>query len=365
MPTDQPHPDHPRRDGPFARIRAALAGSSRRVLLVCGAILLATLVLGLVLGHRELERRAAEVRSHPGPIQLDIAWPLLASIDNSEPQTWMSAPLRAKLEAIARAELSTNPLDRASLKAASTALFETGWLAEEPEVRRGPHGVVHIRGRWHDPVAVVRFGAREYVISAEGHRLPLDYPIGESNLRYLANPYSPPPLKPGEKWIGGDIEAGLALLALVQPYGATYDQVAGVDLAGYVASKSLTLITDRNGRVVWGAAPGQWNPGEPTNERKLNWLVSLRGDDKFGRRIDAGMPTIRLTNPRGVIFENTATTQDTPPPPRPTPSGSPTGPRSVGSSAGRVADAAPRRAPSGTTTPADRAAVDARRSRRP
>lgn len=366
--------DAPEKPGAWARVRGLFTGRGRWVLPAVAAAALIGGGLALVAGQRELARRASEVRSRPGPVELRIEWPLLATIDGGPPQTWMSRQWQARLEAIARAELNSDPLDRASLRAASKALFETGWLAHEPEVRRGPMGVVTIRGQWHDPVAVVRYGQRDYVISADAHRLPLDYPVGESNLRFLANPFSPPPLKPGEKWIGGDIEAGLALLALVQPYGTTYDQVAGVDLQGYTSTKSLTLLTDRGGRVVWGAAPGEWNPGEPPMERKLNWLVSLRGDDKFGRRIDAGMPLIRLTNPRGVIFENTIT-QDPPPPAgaRPTAPGAPTGPRSAGVPAPRVAESARRQRGSASPdasapTPASgapaRAAAEPRRNGR-
>jgi hypothetical protein len=273
--------------------------------LLIGAVLLGVGgVVALSAGERALAERAAELRTAPG-VEIQFVWPAVRGVPSRADQrmpTWLPEAVRAGLERLTAEHLNANPLDRDALASASNALAATGWFIGTPRLERLHSGRVRVEARWREPVAVVRSGERDHLVGSDAHLLPLSYPHRQSGLRAIIDPFSPPPERPGQLWIGGDVEAGLRLLALLQSTAA-FDQVAGVDVSGWVRDRELVIVTDRGRRVVWGSAPGDWAPGEPTTEWKLARLQELRDDPAFGRRIDAGRSAIWLTNPRGVMFE--------------------------------------------------------------
>jgi hypothetical protein len=276
----------------------------RGALLIGAVLLVVGGVVALSAGERALAERAAELRTAPR-VEIEFVWPALRGATmraDQRPPTWLPEAVRTGLERLTAEHLNANPLDREALASASHALAATGWFIGTPRLERLHAGRVRVEARWREPVAVVRSGDRDYLVGADAHLLPLSYPHRQSGLRAIIAPYAPPPERPGQLWIGGDVEAGLRLLALLQATAA-FDQVAGVDVSGWVRDRELVIVTDRGRRVVWGSAPGDWAPGEPTTEWKLARLQELRDDPAFGRRIDAGRPVLWLTNPRGVMFE--------------------------------------------------------------
>src|SRR5690606_9552759 len=144
---------------------------------------------------------------------------------------------RRALESLVRSHLTDDPFDAESLRNAQTALMETGWFDARCTITRERDGTVRVSGDWREPVAAVRFGNLDYLVAARGERLPASYQPDASGLKALIGPQVPPP-KLGESWIGGDVQAGLALLEFLRtmPF---YHQVSAVDVSEYNARKRL------------------------------------------------------------------------------------------------------------------------------
>lgn len=276
------------KQGPTFR---SAAGVALTVVLLGGGI------AGAVLGEGSLARRVGEARSAP-EVEVQFNWPVVTDPDGRT-RTWMQPDLPGKITEVALAHLTPDPLDAAALRRAHDALMRTGWFRQVRSVQRVRGGVVQVSVVWREPVAVVRHDGQDHWISADAERLPISSAVGVSGLPFVQSPYSGPPAL-GEAWLGGDVQAGLSLLAYVQASPA-WDQVRGVDVGEYVARKRLALVTDRGTRVVWGVAPSDWKPGEPPAQTKLAHLLEFRADARFGRRIDAGFPVIDLTLPDPVI----------------------------------------------------------------
>ena len=93
----------------------------------------------------------------------------------------------------------------------------------------GSRGLRLVAECGREPAAVVRVHGFDRLISAAGELLPVDYPSGTSKLRFVTGVSQPAPVAFGEVWTGGDVQAGLELLAYLQST-PVYSQVAGVDV---------------------------------------------------------------------------------------------------------------------------------------
>ncbi len=290
---------------------------------IATAVIVVGSIAGLVISRDALMQRAAAMHDADhlgqgteggdGP-NVVIEWPLIPDRigPKGEPVSWMSASLRAQLSELVRSELTNDPMDHASLKRAADRLIATGWVRELHEMSRvadgstrGGAGTVRVRGLWRAPVALVRWQDRDHLVASGGELLPISYPAGSvGTLKVITGAFGAPPDIYGEAWSGGDIQAALALLAYLQPTEA-FSQVSGVDVASYVKHKRLVIVTDQNARVIWGSAPGEWKPGEPSTQQKIAWLVGLRRDARYANRIDAGRAQVDLTVSYGVFSEVT------------------------------------------------------------
>ncbi len=268
------------------------------------AALVITVVAGAAVGQHFL-RRAVSNGPHQ-PVEVAFAWPLVTTPEG-QTVTWMSEPIRRSIERVALLNLTADPLDSTALKLTADALAGTGWFDAAPSVRRVPGGRVEVRGAWRAPVAVVRHATKDHLVSAKARLLPLSYAAGTSGLKFIDKPSTPPPAQPGEPWLGGDVDAALALLGILQNTPADA-QVAGIDVGEYVAGnkKRLVIITDKGNRIIWGIGPNEVGLAEPTTQVKLQRLLALRSDSKHGWRIDADHPVIDLTNPRGIMVQRMA-----------------------------------------------------------
>ena len=156
-------------------------------------------------------------------------------------------------------------------------------------------------GEWRIPAAVVRTGRTERMVSWEGVPLPLEYPMGASLVRFLAEPSIPilTPGRPAETpWPGDDIADGLALLDVLDDDADVVAQVHGLDLNG---GGAIEIVTDRGTRVRWGAGPLRYQPGERSTGEKLNSLRHLL--DRTGR-IDGGAQVIEIDGPQILIVDD-------------------------------------------------------------
>lgn len=292
------------------------SGAAPLIFSLLTVFLLGAVAAGGIYSYSKLQHRVSAARSEP--VKLVIEWPALAagasgsSEPNTEPDTsgqpatWLSEPYRFQVSAITSAALTSDPYDQAALERAAAAIVSTGWVKSVTSIRREPGGVIRVRADWRTPAAVVRFENQDYLVSTDGDLLPAKFAPGKTRLRVIFNPSYNPPENPGERWLGGDVQAGLALLAQLQTKPKVYQQVAGVDVSKYVKSRRLSAVSDRGGLVVWGVPPGESRVGEPSTDKKMALMERLLADPAYGRRIDAGQPLVDLTSSRGILIDASA-----------------------------------------------------------
>lgn len=282
----------------------------RRILAVASAVVsfatTAAVAATVVVGHGPLLVRAAELKK--GEVKVAFEWPPLAGKKTSrtasgEPATWLNAEQRRALEQIALTLLSGNPFDRACMDRTQKALRETGWFIDGPWLRRHEDGLVVIAGRWRTPAAAVRTKAGDRLVSATGEPLPILYPVARSGMKVIAGVSAPEPA-PGEKWTGGEVQAGLDLLNFLRPMPG-FEQVASVDVSEFASHKRLSILTVTGGRIVWGAAPTRngFAPGQAPPELKRERLAAVFR--QFGQ-LDAGRPVLDVRSEDGVYTLDTA-----------------------------------------------------------
>lgn len=258
------------------------------VLLVVGGV---ASFVGASAGLDAINTRAVE-RLTPGDPVVAIAWPR-----DERGQVWLPMLERERLSALMlQAASGGRALSGEPLAEIGRALSATGWFEGTPTVRWTAEGHIHADGRFRAPAAAVRLGPREHLIDYQARVLPLDYPVGASNQIYLLNP-SQPIAGVGSVWSGEDIKAALDLIVLLQREGLL-EQVAGIDLGQGRQSGSLSIITDRGARVIWGGGPQHLRPAEQPTSVKLARLRALL--DRTGR-IDASVDLVDLRPQQPLI----------------------------------------------------------------
>ena len=280
----------------------------QRALVASGALLLSGAIVAMAVLRPEVAAQVGKQRQVKPTISIN--WPKLYALDAGPGDSWLARQTQRELLELAESALSGNPMDQASLVRCEELLMGTGWFSRVDRIARTPAGNISIKASWRQPVAAVRCDGLDWIVSEKTELMPLHYPPDMSRLPLVMKPTSPRPAKPGEVWIGGDVEAGLALLAFLKQHDEIMKQVRGVDVSGFAKSRQLAIITDRGNRIVWGTPTNAHTPGEPTTRRKLEWLLDMQASPNFGRRIDAGAPVIVLNNPAGVMVDKMAMTDN-------------------------------------------------------
>ncbi len=297
--TSKPKPK-PRRskkkpDSPLAAIRWDMVARSARPAGVGLSVL--ALGLGLTFGLSALNARAADqlgTRLAADELPVAIQWPRVPG--GTPEETWLPETDRALLLRKARAAIrEPEPLSVHPLAAIADAFGESGWFDGEPSVHRDGRGRIVIAGDWRVPAAVVRHGGWDHLISWSGMPMPRRYGPGTSNQRIILGaalgpgPASNPALRYKAPWPGEDVAAGISLLRLLAER-ALVDEVEAIDVSAYAQGR-LEIVTIHATRVEWGAAPGQWRPGQATDEERLSRLERLRSE--YGR-LDGGAQRVRI-----------------------------------------------------------------------
>lgn len=274
---------------------------------------LIAVVVAMVVSYNGLMDRAAALKTaEAAPVSVRFEWPPLggpggAGGSSATERTWVNAEIREAMLTLAYGELTANPLDDQSLERARRALLRTGWFDESVQklsLTRDAANVVTVRGTWRVPVAVVRFDGADHLVARGGELLPLAYPIDGSGLKVIVG-VPPPPSRalpaPGERWdevtgkggggTGGQIQAGLDLLAFLSSNDVVHRQVQAVDVGGFKpadvkvgsGSSELVVITQAGTRIRWGGPVGEktFNPGQVSDADKLARLVQLHR--QYGR----------------------------------------------------------------------------------
>lgn len=287
-------PKKSRPRGGFARVGGAWralvggAGSAGRIVMnSLAALVLVAVACGWFFGREALERRVAELSARPSVVRFN--WPVAQATGAKAgvAQTWLPAAVQRDLARIAGAEIAADPFSQESLERARRALLATGWFANIASVRRTPGGHVDITADWRLPAAVVQQRNREYLVAVGGEllRLPARTPVQKGSMPVITNPRMQPKIDEqgvvyGAVWPGGDVEAAIALLRNLRQIPEV-KRLTGVDLANFIETGHLTLVTDSGAKIVWGSALSELGPGEvsvDTRRARLRDILQTRFD---------------------------------------------------------------------------------------
>jgi len=268
-----------------SRARFFAGGLARRLTLP--ALLLTA--VGVLLWR--LEMHVAE-RRPPEPVQ--IQW--------AELPDWLAEPGNEHILADLRACSGLtdaddwNDSDLVARVAAELSRPDVGWVRDVRRVMKIPGGTLRIYCDFRRPVAWVRFGRYDYLVDADGVRLPGRYrreSSGGSGLVPVVGVRTPPP-PVGAPWPGHDVGSVIQVAALLerQPFSR---QLAGMQLrrTGSNDVPELILLTDQNESCIrWGSLPGE----EAADENKAFDKITLLNDmyEESGR-IDQNSAFIDLT----------------------------------------------------------------------
>jgi hypothetical protein len=246
------------------------------------------------------------------PSEVRFNWPIAVAPGQKKPtspQTWLPAAVQRDLALIAASEVAVDPFAKESLERARRALLATGWFSQISTVRRTPGGHVDITADWRLPAAVVQHRGREYLVAVSGQvlRLPARTPVMKGSMPVITNPRLAPKsdnqgIVYGEVWPGGDVEAAIALLRHLRQIPEV-KRIAGVDLANFIETGHLTLVTDSGAKIVWGSALSELGPGEVSVDTRR---ARLR--DILQTRFDASQRMIEIHTPV-VLVDKTAAAQ--------------------------------------------------------
>lgn len=288
---------------------AALVGDRQATLAtlstLTSVLLVLTIIATLAVGYRPLAARTSAIR--PQPVKVVFEWPPLRGVKQSapppsrpadEPRTWMPADLRAEMQQVAVRMLSSDPAETESMVRTRETLLATGWLSDARLIRDGSN-TVHVLGDWRVPVAAVRCGGMDQLVTAAGELLPARYKTETSGMKVIVGVRNDPP-EPGQPWLGGDVQAGLRLLEHLALLPC-FDQVAGVDVSEYTPDRRLVIVTDLGNRVLWGGAPDDFNPGQASAAAKLKRLAQVYREHG---RIDAGRSLLDVRLQEGVYIHD-------------------------------------------------------------
>lgn len=260
------------------------------------------LAVAWLLGNQPLTREVSNLRAYPLSVQFD--WPVVSNDDGPD-ATWVPAVVQDALVHLVMANVSDDPYDMKSLERGRLLLESTGWFTRVTSIERHPGGVISVQGEWRVPVALVRKSGREFLIGndAAAIRIPDGFKA-MPGLFAIENPAMDPPMQGdrvryGKPWIGGDVQAALALLRLLKdsPVAA---QIASIDLSEFLSAEEpkLVIVTDRKTKVIWGAAIGELAPGQVSIDRRVarleQQLESFGHIDAHQDRLDISTPIVMV-----------------------------------------------------------------------
>lgn len=270
---------------------------------MAAAAVLIAIAAGWYFGRGALERYVASISAAPGEIRFN--WPVTPGPDGRPPksmQTWLPAAVQRDLARIAAAEIHADPFAQESLERARQSLLATGWFARIESVRRTAWGTIDVKGDWRLPAAVVKHGRTEHLVAvgSEVLRLPPRTPVMKGSMPVVMNPRLGPKSDAlgvifGVPWPGGDVQAAIDLLRHLRTI-PEMKRIAGIDLANYIQTGHLTIVTDSGARIVWGSALSELGAGQvpaETRRARLRDILQARYDESH-RLIEIHAPVVMV-----------------------------------------------------------------------
>ncbi|MFA9477284.1 cell division protein FtsQ/DivIB [Phycisphaerales bacterium AB-hyl4] len=192
-----------------------------------------------------------------------------------------------QLQEFVAEHVTGDPLDGESLRVAARLLERDAWVRELRQLRRLSGGRVLVEAEYRQPMAMIEDGGVYHVVDGEGIRLPALYMTQRTDVDLpLIVGVASGPGPVGEVWPGRDVQAGLALVSMLE-HEAFADQIRAYDVSGRDprGRLRLSLWTTGGGVVRWGLPPGE-EPGIET--RAAEKVLRLREVDERRGAIDAG-----------------------------------------------------------------------------
>jgi hypothetical protein len=240
-----------------------------RVIRVMGwtAVIVAA-VLGVMIGMPEMRSRAvARDLQLASPEGIDVKFFERPAVLEGDELTRLVETVRAALGE------RKSPLQPGGLREAAEALSATGWFERVNQVRWMNDNTIAVHGSYVVPVAVVRTADGDVLVDTMGRRLPITYDAGYAPLPLIKNPSQLMPRGFGTPWAGGEVQAGLALLQLINKL-PWFQQVDSIDVGRYSREQILGLRT-RTCTITWGRPPDETTIQEVPTQQKLDYLDYL------------------------------------------------------------------------------------------
>jgi hypothetical protein len=179
----------------------------------------------------------------------------------------------------------TDPHDARVCPYVASRLAGSAWIERVRRVSKQIDGRVKICADFRKPFAMVERNGVAYLVDGTGVRLPERWAskdINRSGWWVIQGAVKPVP-RPGERWQGGDIAAGLKLARFL--YAAEVsgqlpfrEAITAIDVSNFDgrrnpwAGRLQLTTTNPESYIHWGYAPGEEYDTESSAERKLQLL---------------------------------------------------------------------------------------------
>ncbi len=221
--------------------------------------------------------------------------PLPPTVVIKDQPVWMSKSLANQIISTVRPSTPFAPDNHQMLVDRATILAGNPWVKKVNAVRRAyneaPGDTIEIDCEFRAPVALAKWQDSYWYVDSEGVRLPeklsaeqvsLLIKPGTSPMFHIIDGINSPPQGPGKVWPGGDIKAGIELIALLTSQNLpkqVSDQIVTIDVSNFGGKinpneSQINLLTRYKTQVRWGQPPSSKAFFvELDVKQKLNYLV--------------------------------------------------------------------------------------------
>ncbi len=172
-------------------------------------------------------------------------------------------------------------------------LRENVWVKRVVRVEKQFGGVLEIECEFRRPLAAISVGGNPTWIDADLVRLPAR-PQAERPLLWLDGIRGPAP-GVGERWEGDDVAAAIRLVSLLvdEPYVDQLTALLFDNYGGRINRREphVVLATDRDTRILWGAAPGE----EIEEQSATQKIAQLRWIYREFERVDTHRASVNIS----------------------------------------------------------------------
>ena len=188
-------------------------------------------------------------------------------------------------------------------------LAGSAWIERIRSVTKQQNGRVKIQAEFRKPFAMAEHNGLAYLVDGGGVRLPTAaWPssrVNRAGWYVLCGMASSPP-RPGQRWQGEDLAAGLKLARFLEAaeHVPFREEILAIDVGNFRGRRDpwagrLQLITrNPTSYIHWGAPPGEEYDVEATAELKLAMLSTLY--EASGKLPDAGPIDVRASEGIGI-----------------------------------------------------------------